>query len=233
MTLEGSSCGNPATYDKSDKTPRGKFIVLDGPDFCGKGTQMQRLVSRIMDHPLDRDRKQANVYWTREPWHSVHGRTIREILKTAKNPKSMAQELTDLYIADRREHLQTIMPLLLKGTHVVSDRYTYSTIAYQHAQGIALEVLLGRQEFFLTPDLAVILTISVQESVFRKAAERQRPYAEVFETSAKFMRAVHKNYAKLGEMMPGHPIVYVDGGKDRDTVANTIAQHVDKALFGG
>jgi dTMP kinase len=227
---EGSNYGSPAANDKSDKTSRGKFIVIDGPDFCGKGTQCSRLVAYLMSHPGDRH-KQYDVWHTREPWHSEQGKRIRELLETANAPTlELGKELTRLYIEDRRQHLLRIMPLLQSGTHVVCDRYMYSTIAYQGAQGVPVHDTIPPQQDFLVPDLSIIIELPVAESLRRKAAARDRPYDEVFEKSAAFATLVHTNYAQMADWLPWHNIAFLNGDQSKDDVALAIQKQVDELL---
>ncbi len=218
------------TPDSPTRATPGKFIVIDGPDVCGKGTQCSRLAAYLMSYPADKH-KQFDVWHTREPWHSQQGKRIRVLLETAAAPTAeLGKELTTLYIQDRIEHLRVILPMLDKGTHVLSDRYMYSTIAYQGAQGIPMDDLLLPQAMFRVPDLAIILLTSTEESIKRKAAARDRPYDEVFEKSHGFMEKVHANYARMAEMLPSHKLIYVDGNQERDAVYNDIKSRVDAVL---
>ncbi len=81
-----------------------------------------------------------------------------------------------LHFAARREHLErTIRPALARGTWVVSDRFTDSTMAYQgYAQGLgrdAVERLEAVVQGGLRPDLTLILDLPVEAGLER---EQQR-----------------------------------------------------------
>jgi dTMP kinase len=214
--------------------PPGKFIVVDGPDFCGKGTQCELLEKYLKKHPRDKH-KQFDVWDTREPWHSKYGKRIRVMLETEKDPRGKAREFTDLYIKDRAVHVPVIRYLIKKGSHVLGDRYYYATGAYQGAQGVSMKDIFEPQRKFPVPDLAIILLTSVEESTRRKAADRQRPYDEVFEKSHEFMAKVYANYknmvAILEEQGIRHNLVYVDGERSIDAVFQDMKSLVDKLLF--
>ena len=211
----------------------GKFIVIDGPDYCGKGTQTRRLVSYLLDHPLDRAAKGISVLATREPTGSQYGRRIRELFATLNDPKSRGEEIAQLFLQDRRLHLEKmVIPNLEQNVHVICDRYMYSTIAYQQAQGVDLHYLIDQQKTFLVPDVAIIILPSVAEIVKRKAAERNRPYDEVFEKSHAFIEQVRENYTKMKEWLPQHNIIMIDGDRTPEAIFEDIKKLVDKVVFG-
>lgn len=210
----------------------GKFIVLDGPDYSGKGTQTRKLVSYLMDHPQDRADKRITVVATREPYMSEYGKQIRELLRTMTNPKEKAAELADLYIKDRVVHLKDcVEPALAAGHIVVSDRYWWSTLAYQSAQGVPMDELIKRHDGMRTPDVSFLIMPTLEQMVIRKANDRGRPYDEVFEKSGDFMRKVHENYGNMENVMPNRNILYIDGDKSIDTVHGEICDVVDALIF--
>jgi len=71
------------------------------------------------------------VLLTREPTDGPFGQKIRQILLYGRQGLTPAAEL-DLFIADRREHVQkVIQPALTAGQMVITDRYYFSSMAYQ------------------------------------------------------------------------------------------------------
>ncbi len=108
---------------------RGKFVVLDGPDGCGKTTQMQRLLDTLTAAGLD-------VLRLREPGGTAIGEQIRELLLTPKGEGMDVRCEMLLYMASRAQLVQQqIKPALAAGQFVLSDRYVSSTLAYQGAGG--------------------------------------------------------------------------------------------------
>ncbi|MFM2418433.1 MAG: hypothetical protein RL385_3156, partial [Pseudomonadota bacterium] len=107
------------------------FIVLEGIDGAGTTTQTARLVSALTAQGR---RTQA----TREPSDGPVGVLLRQMLRgrvvspSGKAPPS--EELALLFAADRLDHVSAeLRPLLADGVSVVSDRYDYSSVAYQSA----------------------------------------------------------------------------------------------------
>ncbi|MGN1058631.1 MAG: dTMP kinase, partial [Candidatus Avelusimicrobium sp.] len=109
---------------------KGKFIVLEGPDRCGKSTQAKMLVNHLI--ALGKE-----VVLTREPGGTPTAEKIRQIvLEPGLDIRPMAELF--LYEASRAQHTQEkILPALNEGKIVICERYTMSTCAYQgYGRGI-------------------------------------------------------------------------------------------------
>ena len=80
--------------------------------------------------------------FTREPGGTPAGEALREILLNPATQVSLRTE-TLLMFAARQQHLETvILPALKNGTHVVSDRFTDATFAYQGGgRGVPCKIL--------------------------------------------------------------------------------------------
>ena len=110
---------------------KGKFIVIEGIDGCGKTTQIDEISKWLPNSGLME--KNSKLITTREPGGSLLGKKLRDlILDNNKNNKpSYLAELL-LYSADRAEHVSKIIsPALKKKDWVLSDRFSDSTLAYQ------------------------------------------------------------------------------------------------------
>ncbi|MBW1992587.1 MAG: dTMP kinase, partial [Deltaproteobacteria bacterium] len=133
---------------------RGFFIVLEGVDGAGKSTQARLLAEALKQ-------RHYQVVLTREPWDSPAGKKIREYLNGPCRHLTPQEELA-LFMADRREHVETVIrPALRQGRVVISDRYYFSSAAYQGALGLDPQWILTEHEAFaLPPDLVIFLTLS-------------------------------------------------------------------------
>ena len=102
---------------------KGRFIVLEGIDGCGKTTQLEHLVQWLPSAALMPDA--AQLLRTREPGGTSLGLSVRELLlHTAADdaPAPVAELL--LYAADRSQHVETLIrPALKRGDWVISDRF--------------------------------------------------------------------------------------------------------------
>ena len=92
----------------------GKFIVLEGPDRCGKSTQAKMLVNTLLSHGKD-------VLLTREPGGTPIAEDIRQmVLQPGRDVRPMTELL--LYEAARAQHTQEkILPALEAGKIVICE----------------------------------------------------------------------------------------------------------------
>ena len=154
---------------------KGKFIVIEGIDGCGKTTQIDELSKWLPKSGLIN--KGSKLIKTREPGGSTLGKKIRRlILDNNENnkPSSLAELL--LYSADRAEHVSKIIsPALNNNNWVISDRFSDSTLAYQgYGRNINLEIIKNIESIACQgeyPDLTFFLEISPEESIIRRKNE--------------------------------------------------------------
>ncbi len=151
---------------------KGIFIVLEGIDGCGKSTQIKHLSKWLPQSGLIPEG--SKLITTREPGGTKLGNSIRELL--LKDYKDSSPEpLTELllYAADRAQHIsQVILPALNNGHWVLSDRFSSSTMAYQgFGRKIDKEIISKLEDIAtkgITPNLTLLLDISVAESISRR-----------------------------------------------------------------
>ena len=154
---------------------KGKFIVIEGIDGCGKTTQIDELSKWLPSSGLIN--KKSKLITTREPGGSQLGKKLRGIIldNNANNKPSSLAELL-LYSADRAEHVSKIIsPALKNNDWVISDRFSDSTLAYQgYGRNINLEIIKNIESIVCQgeyPDLTFFLEISPEESVLRRKNE--------------------------------------------------------------
>ena len=151
---------------------KGKFIVLEGIDGCGKTTQVNELTKWLPSSGLMP--KNSKLITTREPGGSLLGKKLRGLIlenNANSKPSSLAELL--LYSADRAEHLSKIIsPALKNNDWVISDRFSDSTLAYQgYGRKINLDIIKNIESIVCQgeyPDLTFFLEISPEESISRR-----------------------------------------------------------------
>lgn len=210
--------------ESMENPKRGKFIVLDGVDCSGKGTQAKRLAEQLFG-----ENKFNHSFLTREPFNTSYTREIRRILRESQNPKENARTLMELFLKDRRVHAELIEILLSYGVHVVSDRYKYSTLAYQQTQGIPLEELIEMHEGLLVPDLTLVLDVPVEVVLKRLAKDTGRAYREVFEKQD-FQSELRQKFLALPAVLSKEKILIIDGDRPEREVFTDIWKEVLKIL---
>ncbi|WP_456365990.1 dTMP kinase [Thermococcus sp.] len=182
----------------------GVFIVLEGIDGAGKSTQAKMLAEWF-------EERGQEVVLTKEPTDTAFGKLIRRLVLTGgrvgiiDGAKISHEAEALLFAADRAEHIhKLIRPSLEEGKVVISDRYFYSSLAYQWARGLDLEWLIDLNRFAIRPDIAILLDIPVRESMRRiKGRSIKTEFDRIFE----LQRSVRDNYLKLAEMFPEIRIV--------------------------
>ncbi len=154
---------------------KGKFIVIEGIDGCGKTTQIDELSKWLPNSGLIKTR--SKLIATREPGGSLLGQKLRRLIldNNKDNKPSSLSELL-LYSADRAEHVSKIIsPALNNNDWVISDRFSDSTLAYQgYGRNINLEVIKKIESIVcqgVYPDLTFFLEISPEESILRRKNE--------------------------------------------------------------
>lgn len=161
------------------------LIVVEGVDGAGKTTQAYLLVEQL--------RKLGyKVEYTSEPTYGRIGNILRLHVSKMKSRAPVYEAL--LYTADRFEHVnKVIKPKTKKGIIIVSDRYLYSTIAYQGAAGLDPKWLWEINFFAPKPDLTIYLDIPPEKSLKRKTGRKT-----VFE-DLEYEKKVRDLYLKLAE----------------------------------
>ena len=151
---------------------KGKFIVIEGIDGCGKTTQIDELSKWLPKSGLIN--KGSKLITTRGPGGSLLGKKLRELIldKNENNKPSSLAELL-LYSADRAEHVSKIIsPALSNNNWVISDRFSDSTLAYQgYGRKIDLEIIRKIESIVCQgeyPDITFFLDISPKESILRR-----------------------------------------------------------------
>ena len=179
---------------------KGKFIVIEGIDGCGKTTQIDELSKWLPKSGLIK--KGSKLITTREPGGSLLGKKLRGlILDNNQNnkPSSLAELL--LYSADRAEHVSKIIsPALNNNNWVISDRFSDSTLAYQgYGRKIDLEIIKKIESIVCQgeyPDMTFFLEISPKESILRRKNEIPD---RIESEGIKFLEKVNKGFKLIAK----------------------------------
>ena len=193
---------------------KGMFIAFEGIDGCGKSTQ----IKKFAEYLFSKD-KHNHVILTRNPYKDTN---IRGILREDDDPLTQSDKLANLFIEDRKVHAQeVIIPGLEKGHFVISDRYKFSTICYQGAQGINITDLIKRHAGLPVPDMTFIIDLSALDSSLRMKKEESRNEHK-FEANLDFLENVRQNYLKTKEFLTNEKIFIIDGKRDIETIFKEI-----------
>ena len=192
-----------------------KFIVFDGVDCAGKGTQISLLLKYL--------KKQGKSFWsTNEPC------SFPNKLIDLHNVMFTKSEIMALMLLDRQKHIENLEHFIKTADYVICDRYYYSTYAYQCLlYGLSsIESMKQIHEYMgcPKPDIGIILTIDY-DTYFDRIMER----GEVDEiekdlTNQQKFWKLKDAYNKLDDYFP--ELVYIDGVGD----VNKIHKKILKAI---
>ena len=194
---------------------RGAFIVIEGLDGSGKTTQAKLLAANLS--------QSHRALYTFEPSEGRIGTFIRDgCLYEEKRLHAEVEAL--LFAADRIEHVEhVIKPALKDGRLVISDRYIYSSLAYQGSAGVSLTWIETLNACALKPDFAVFIDVS-PETVLKRL-ERRKSVMETLDTQC-CVRKIYLKFVEKGEL------VAIDGYKPEADVFETLLAKVSKFLEG-
>ena len=200
---------------------KGKFIVIEGIDGCGKTTQIDELSKWLPNSGLIR--KGSKLITTREPGGSMLGKKLRGLIldNNANNKPSSLTELL-LYSADRAEHVSKIIsPALRNNDWVISDRFSASTMAYQgYGRELSKEFISSLISFTKCPipNFTFLLDIPVEEGFGRKHNDTMD---RIESSGFEFFDKVRKGYLEIASNNDDRFIV-INANNEIDSIHDEI-----------
>lgn len=187
----------------------GLLVAIEGIDGAGKSTLARGLAAALQEIG-------AAVVLTKEPTNGPHGRALRE---SAVSGRLTPEQELDLFVKDRRDHVdQLLKPALAAGQVVILDRYYFSNVAYQGAAGLnAAEILARNEAFAPRPDLLLVLDLDPATGLARIAARGDK--ANAFETEENLARCREIFRAATGG-------VRIDATQSAEAVLAEALQHI-------
>ncbi len=191
-----------------------KFIVLDGPDGCGKSTQAKLVMSRLEEMDVETE-------MFRDPGTTAIGEKIRHILLNPEHNVMSTQTELLLYMAARAQLWEEkIKPALLRKKCVILDRWLSSTCAYQgYAGGFGIDNVIKLAASSLErvwPDLTIILDVDLAA-----ARPRLKPQLDRMEQKGdEYHEKVRQGFLALAKDRDG--FVVVNAAEEIETVHKII-----------
>jgi dTMP kinase len=202
---------------------QGKFIVLDGPDGCGKTTQAHLLAEWLKKQGVP-------TVSFRDPGDTTVGEKIRQILLSPEHTTVDTRTELLLYMAARAQlWAEKIAPALGENKCVVLDRWLSSTCAYQgYAGGFGVDKVIKIATDSLErpwPDLTIILDVDLGTSAKRLSSKPDRMEAKPRE----YHHKVRKGFLQLAE--EHRDFIVFDGAGDIETIHNAIRERISQISF--
>ena len=201
---------------------KGRFIVFEGIDGAGKSTQIEKLRQKLVSEG-------RKVFITAEPTASVTGGILRDAL--SGNYKRCPSELAAMFLSDRIFHNVNesvgINQALERGFDVISDRYYYSSFAYQGLESDidwVINMNLNCPDI-RKPDLCIFLDLDAEKSKAR--IDTNRATVEIFENE-ETLDKIRNKFFDVFKRLPDENIAIIDASGSVDEVFEKISAVVDK-----
>ena len=199
---------------------QGLFITFEGPDGCGKTTQMKLLAEYL-------EKKGEKVVLTREPGGKGLGEKVREILLNYDGEVSDRCE-SFLFLADRAQNIDIIVnPAVKAGKIVLCDRHIDSTVAYQgYGRGLDIERINMLNNIATNgkkPDLTFVFDVDVETSMKRVGKEKDRMESAGID----FHNRVRQGYLELEKQEPNR-IKVIDATKSIEEIHDEVINILKK-----
>lgn len=208
---------------------KGNFIVVEGVNGCGKGTQLSKLTEYI--YGLD---KANTIFRTREPnVFDDNGLKARAMLLGDGDPYVNNVQAVEYFAKNRNTHNDIFAPMLELGIDVISDRYWHSNFAFQAAQGISYEKIARFNKRAEIPDLTLLIDVPV-DVAFERLHGRDGANRRKFDSDRDFLNKVRNNYLELPNILPeligDESIVVVDGNQSVEDVFRDVKKVYDNVF---
>ena len=206
-----------------NKIAGGFFLTLEGGDGVGKSTLQHALNQRIIDVGFE-------VVMCREPGGTILGEKLREaLLGSNKNEVDSLAELLVFLAARTQLSKEIIKPALERGAVVICDRFTDSSIAYQHyGRGIEKSIIEDLNTIATAgriPDRTILLDLD--PSIGAKRKEQAQDYME--QEAIDFHNRVREGYMQLANESPERWLI-VDALQNEDVIFDLVWSDVAQRI---
>lgn len=194
------------------------FYVLEGLDGAGTTTQLRKIREEFI-------KRNIPAFITAEPTDNETGKLIRRILSgEVRCPQST---IARMFSADRDDHLFNpeygIIKHLEDGEKVVSDRYFFSSIAYQTI-GYDWDTVIKLNSDFPYPELVIYIDTPAEDCI--KRVDSRGSKKEIYE-KLDYQKKVRENYEKCFSSLPDDcRLLRIDGTKTIEDISAEILSFI-------
>ena len=201
---------------------KGLFITFEGPEGAGKSTQIKLLSVLLKKYGIPH-------LITREPGGSKLSTHLRRWILNKLEYKLTNETELFLFLADRAQHVQEVVkPALAKGTVVLCDRYTDSTLAYQGGgRGFDMEMLYKMNQIAsggLKPDITLLFDLPVEVGL-RRAVGRGKGKDRMEQEKIEFHRRVREIFLTIAKKDKKR-VMIIDASQDKERVYQQMLENL-------
>ncbi len=198
------------------------FIVFEGIEGSGKTTLINHISKNLKKRNL-------NFIKIREPGGNKNSEIIRKLILNKKNKFNSFTDLM-LYFASRSENIETVIKKNYKKKIILLDRFTDSTIAYQHyGMGLNKNLIQRINKILLKkikPDKIFLNIVNMNNLSKRLNLRKNKNRYDKF--NKKFYKKVQSGFLKISKNNNNY--VIIDSNKDIDKNKNKVLNIVLKLI---
>jgi dTMP kinase len=205
---------------------KGKFVVLEGTEGSGKSTLIHSLEKYF-----------ENVITTREPGGTPFAEILRGVILSGEYKEELDPfEQFAIVWAARSHHMRhLVIPFLQEETNVISDRFDWSTFAFQVRavdRKDLFELFFKMRDVCLQdyePDLYILLDLPVEIGL-RRMRDRGDETTIFDEKNVAFHELVRKGYHQMVDRYKKHSVV-IDARQSAQEVFDEVSKHLEDLSF--
>ncbi len=198
------------------------IIVFEGIEGSGKSFHIKNLEKYLK-------KQRVKFLKLREPGGTRNSERIRKLILNKKSNFDIKSDLF-LYMASRNENYKSIIKKNYKKKLILIDRFTDSTIAYQHyGMGLDKKIIILLNKFILNkinPTFTFLNTVNMKNLKLRLKKRSNRNRYDNF--NAKFYNRVQKGYIKLSKNKKKYLII--NSNKSINVNKNIIINKINSIL---
>ncbi len=198
-------------------------IIFEGIEASGKSTNLKIAVNYLQ-------KKKKKFIKLREPGGSIFSEKIRNLLLNKKLKLNYKTDLL-LFFAARSENFQKIIKNNYKRKIILIDRFTDSTIAYQHyGMNINLKIIKDLNKFITVNFKPDITFLSIVNSKNLKLRLNKRSNLNRYDKfNLNFYNKVQKGYYKISKNKKNYKVI--DSNKNSiNEVKKIIINQLEKII---
>lgn len=200
---------------------KGKFIVFEGIDGCGKTSHIDKLANKLalLGHKV--------AIMSNIDEDGITGKAIREILKD-KDSCISDMRLATLFLSELHYVVKKkngIEDLLKQGYTVLCSRYHYSTYAYAGSNKEVNSVIDNATYNLVKPDITFYLDVDISTAIKRLNDNREEK--DYYENSSKLL-IIKGRYNSLLESKKIDNVIRINNNSDFEKINNTLLELIKK-----
>ena len=198
-------------------------IIFEGIEASGKSTNL-RLVSNFL---IKNKRKFIKI---REPGGSRFSESIRNLMLSKNSILNYKTDLL-LILAARSENMDKILSKNLGKKIILIDRFTDSTIAYQHyGMGIDIKLIKDLNGFVLRKFKPTITFLNIVNKKNMMKRMKKRAFTNKYDKfNYKFYNKVQKGFIKLAKNKKNYLLIDSNKKSIKDN-SETIINKIKKII---